>query len=363
MSSSHNGWGYMPYVPPVPQPGVVPLRPLNLGDIVAGVFGTLRRYFRALYLPLLAVAGGALVLVAGYTAVAYSVLGDLYEKLRDADDHGMTPGEVTTLVSVLVGGVLLLAVLSAALYVVAAATGTVVLRHAVIGRPVTAARAWAEARPWLGRVLASYLLPVGAMMALLVAAEALVLAVAGLSGSVGTVLLGFLVLPFLCVAAVYVKVRLVLQVPVLVLEETGVVPAIRRAWRLNEGNWWRSLGIPLLLGMLGSAVVQLVLGPVSAVGMSMVFPTGEIGPDTMPDFGGLIGFLMLLLLVGFLGTVATLPLMPLTNGLLYIDRRIRNERLDIALGEAAGIWTTQPAPQPAPQAETPQDDTGRESED
>lgn len=35
------GWGWPP---PAPKPGVIPLRPLQAGDIFGGVFATMRRY-------------------------------------------------------------------------------------------------------------------------------------------------------------------------------------------------------------------------------------------------------------------------------------------------------------------------------
>jgi hypothetical protein len=43
--------------------------------------------------------------------------------------------------------------------------------------------------------------------------------------------------------------------------------------------------------------------------------------------------------------VLVLPLTPLTNGLLYLDRRIRRESLDLALAEQAGV---QLHPEPGP---------------
>jgi hypothetical protein len=68
--------------------------------------------------------------------------------------------------------------------------------------------------------------------------------------SIGTVLL---VIP-----GVYLLVALWIAVPVLVLEGTGPIDAIKSSLRLTRGNWWRTFAIFLV--MLAIYVVFAILG-------------------------------------------------------------------------------------------------------
>jgi membrane-anchored glycerophosphoryl diester phosphodiesterase (GDPDase) len=143
------------------------------------------------------------------------------------------------------------------------------------------------------------------------------------------------------VAVMYVTVRLVLVIPVAVLENQRPIAALRRAWRLNEGAWWRSFGIPYLVGLVGSVAGQLILVPAVVIGLLPVFGQLSRTPDsaTVPHIGfGAVAFFYLMMGIGFtVVMVLVLPLTPLTNGLLYLDRRIRRESLDLALAEQAGV--------------------------
>ncbi|MFC5642996.1 hypothetical protein [Kitasatospora cinereorecta] len=330
----------------------MPLRPLTFGDVISGVFATLRRYAAPLYLPLLVVVGVSVAVVIGIAVTANAVLGDLYRSVQDDSFYEPTSGEVASLISVVSIGSLLLIACFTAMSVVSSTTATVVMRHAVIGRRVTARQVWAESRRWLWRVLGSYLLLGAGLLGAVLVVGVLSALVGLLTRSAGV---GVVAIPLMMViygVAIYAAVRLALLVPVLVLEESGVVAAVRRAWKLNEGAWWRSLLIPYVVNMIGSFAAQFVWLPFMFVGMVAVLPTADGDPGDGPSmaFGSLL-LLIAVMLIGFLLAMAlTMPLAPVTHGLLYVDRRIRRERLDIALGEAAGLWTTAPqAPPTAPE--------------
>ncbi|TDU04945.1 hypothetical protein EDD99_3425 [Streptomyces sp. 846.5] len=335
------GWGFIP-VPPPPKPGVIPLHPLSVGDIFGGVFGTLRRHFLAVYVPLLLTALGSALLFGVLAAVAYSPLQSIYDAARDDAYFSPSSGQSLTLVGFSAGGLLVAALGGLACYLVCSTTCTAVLRHAVLGRKVTVRQVWSESRPHLWRVLGiSLLLTLGAAAAgVVVIGLAASLGAAAQSGSVfGATLLLFW-LPVM-VAAMYVTVRLVLVIPVVVLENQRPIAALRRAWRLNEGAWWRSFGIPYLVGLVGSVAGQLILVPAVVIGLLPVFGQLSRTPDsaTVPHIGfGAVAFFYLMMGIGFaVVMVLVLPLTPLTNGLLYLDRRIRRESLDLALAEQAGV--------------------------
>ncbi|MFF4339368.1 glycerophosphoryl diester phosphodiesterase membrane domain-containing protein [Kitasatospora sp. NPDC001540] len=373
------GWGQGPWgLPPVaPQPGVLPLRPLGFGEMFSAVVDTVRRYARALYLPLAVFAGILAVPLLVACAVLSGPLADALEVFR-TDPEDVTSGQLWDVVRpvLILGGLYLLALMVQ--YVVAGPLATVVLRAATLGRKLTAGQAWREARPRLrtttavtallfGGVLLGYLL-------VLVVVLLLDLVNGGLAALAMVLLFGALM-----VGALYVTVRLAPQVPVVVLEESGPKTAIRRAWQLNKDNWWRSLGLVAVTSIAGAFAAGLLSLPLR-IAVALVAP---FDTTTTTDYAGTALYgqithdaMSLMLMFGtgiwLLTTVVTGPLVPLANGVLYIDRRIRNERLDIALAEAAGIHLSEsygypqpvpvpaqaaPAqPAPAPSAERPADE-------
>ncbi|MFJ5926806.1 hypothetical protein ACIQF6_29855 [Kitasatospora sp. NPDC092948] len=347
------GWGHSPWgaAPVAPKPGVVPLRPLAFGEMFGAVFDTIRRYPKALYLPLLAVAGIGAVPVVLVTLLCTGNLYDAMSRLPDDGDPA-TGQQVWDLLSpiLLMGLVFGLVVL--AVYVVAGPLSAVVLRAATLGRPMTVGQAWKETRPRLWPVLLSegMVTLTGGLAYVLALGVPIVLAVQ--SDSVAPLPFLFILLPTVGVAVLFVTVRLSLQVPVLMLEETAPVAAIRRAWRLNEGNWWRSALLSVVVALVGRFAANILIIPFWMICMGMMPTVVLDDTDTqlsagVPGAGAITTLVLAGALFGMLLVLVTAPLSPLANGVNYIDRRIRNERLDVALAEAAGIRLSDPAAPPA----------------
>ncbi len=128
--------------PPAAKPGVIPLRPLGVGELLDGAVSTMRTHWRTVLgisLTLAVLTEIAAVLIQGF------VLGDANTEVLD--DPSATLGELTDVM-----GDLLLS--SAVLYgitligtVAATALLTTVTSRAVLGRPVTTGEAWRDARP------------------------------------------------------------------------------------------------------------------------------------------------------------------------------------------------------------------------
>ncbi|MFF3596498.1 hypothetical protein [Kitasatospora indigofera] len=362
------GWwpgpqGWPPYVPAAPQPGVIPLRPLGLGDILRAVVAVIRRYGTVLYRQLLGATVGALLVVPAYAVFADAALSGLIRDTQADPDHTPTGGQVAALIGVAGGGYLLLLGFALAIQVIATATSTKLVQHAVLGRPVSARRLAAEARPYLWRVCGSFVL-----LALGVAAVMVVgLLPAAIAGLAGAGPFSLMLLPLAALAAgagVYAQVRLVLQMPVLIMEDARPAAAVRRAWRLNEGAWWRSLGIPYLVGMIGSAAAQILMVPFFILGFVLMIVFGGTSADGTWEPGptSLIALSACLLAGLLVAVVVGAPLAPLTHALLYVDQRIRREGLDIALAQAAGLHpgpaTSVPAQAGPPEAGAAQPPTG-----
>lgn len=323
------GW---PVVPPAPKPGTVPLRPLDLGDVVTGVFATVRRYPAALYYPVLSAALGSAALFGGSLALGYATLFPL------PDDGRSTGRQLLRLTPALAALLVLLLLLAFLVNAVATTVSTVVLRHAVLGQQLTVRQAWERARGRLRPVIVVQALESGIMLAILVGSALPSLLLFLLAARTAAAYALLLLVPGLA-GALYVGVRLVLTVPVLVLEDQRPVAALRRAWRLNDGAWWRSLGIPYLVGMIGNTaargcmlVLTVLVSRFLPDGTFDTGPAGSSGPLSVPAFT--------LLAVAVCAVVALMmtiraPLAPLTSGLLYLDRRLRLENLGPTLAAAA----------------------------
>jgi hypothetical protein len=356
--SNYGGWPGQPgpgtwvYTPPAPKPGVIPLHPLSLADVLTGIFGTLRQYFKALYAPLVLLVLATGAITAAVVALSYSPLHTLYTNIHD---QGHVTGSQSAQLAAWLGGIVLLCVLHAfCAYSASGLISSAVLRHAVVGRRATVRQILAEAATRLWPTVGGFGLLLVAYAGPLLVAAAVTFLLGVLIGGAGVVL-GFLLIAAAFGWMILVGFRMALLAPVIVLENQGPKAGFARAWRLNQGNWWRTVGFTFVTSLMGSFATQIVNIPVSLLTSgSLVNSLPQEGQNwtvaNMPSFSSLwmylIGFLITLYITG----VLILPLLPLCNGLLYIDRRIRRESLDEQLAAEAGISLTSPPPGPPPAA-------------
>ena len=324
--------GYLP-PPEPPRPGVVPLRPLGLGEILDGAVQTMRHNPRVMF--------GLSALVAGVAAVVSSVLllVGVPQLLAAADlaDTASSGGSVdTSQVASAVGGSVVTLLVPAALQSLALAVlnGILIIAvsDAVIGRRPTAGDVLRRVR-WsgVGRLLlltvVTFALSV-VVVAVVAVPVALLYVVAVPAGVVAT-LVG---LPLLVVVGVVLFTKLAFAAPSLLLEELGVVAALRRSWRLVTGSFWRVFGILLLSAAIAWAASSLLQLPFSLLGQLAGLAAAGADPSETTQF-------VVATLIGNLGSVlGSAVVAPFTAGvtsLLYIDLRIRREGLDVALARAA----------------------------
>jgi hypothetical protein len=134
------------------------------------------------------------------------------------------------------------------------------------------------------------------------------------------------------VLAGWANIRLLLAPVALVLEGAGVITSMRRSWELVSGAWWRTFGIYLLGSILAGILSSVITVPFTAVGAALSFTSLSSDSATVP--------LAEAISISLATLVSTTLVMPFTSGvvaLLYIDRRIRREALDIELARAAGV--------------------------
>lgn len=128
---------------------------------------------------------------------------------------------------------------------------------------------------------------------------------------------------------IWVLVRWSVATPALFAEGIGPVKAVGRSWNLVRENWWRTLGIVIIVAIL-VGLIDLALGAL---------------------FGGITALVPGLsddIRAGLLETVVTLvdaivsAITPIAITMLYLDLRVRKEGLDL------DQLARQAAPGPAP---------------
>ncbi len=163
---------------------------------------------------------------------------------------------------------------------------------------------------------------------ILVAVIPVIIVAAATDGGTVSVVLAVVLVPVALLVAVYVAVSLVLSTPAYVLENIGVVGALKRSRGLVRGAWWRTFGILLLAGIISAVVGGVIGGVVSAI---VGFPYNVSGFDATPTVREIVPAVIGSIVAGTL----TLPFSVGLLGLLYIDRRIRKERFDVDLSRSA----------------------------
>lgn len=326
-----------------PRPGVIPLAPLRVSDMLTGAFTTLGRYWKPLIGVALTLFGAATLVMLGAGAVALAVVAPQWDELTASD----SPDAAELVPLGIAFGVLM--VLGVILFLLASAVVQAavpaVLQEAVLGRPARFGSVWRRAwsRVWamIGTVFLLGLTAVVPLMLLMAAVAATTVYFVTLgdadsalpllwTGLLGTLLLGPL--------AVWIWVKLSLAPTVVVFENQGPFAALRRSAQLVRGSWWRVFGIGLLAVGLASMVGYMIQMPFQALGMlpGMADPSGleadPSGAEILAVFGGLM---VLSMISGLVSQLFSSIFPPLVTGLLYVDLRMRNENLAPVLAEAA----------------------------
>ncbi len=285
--------------PSAPKPGVIPLRPLGIPELLDGAITAIRRYPRATLVPSFVVAlalGAVNFLTVLVSLTMYSGMADL-----DLDPNTVTGSDLAgifgpTVFVALVGGLVQFVAT-----VLLTGIVTAVMGQAVLGNPITLTEAWATVRPRAWRLL-------------------------GLGFLVGLIVgLG---LVFCLVPGAILAVYLSLASAALVLERSTVGDSIGRSWRLVSGAFWRTLGALVLMVIIyfvinvaisvPFAIPELVAPSVDSTTLE-VDETRFVINNAISTVGGVIT------------STITLPFIAAVISLIYIDRRMRTEGLDITL--------------------------------
>ncbi|MFF7183632.1 hypothetical protein ACFZAR_00030 [Streptomyces sp. NPDC008222] len=326
------GWGGAWGPPPAAKPGVIPLRPLGVGEILDGAVSTMRTHWRAV----LGISLGVSVLTEIVTILFQKLVLDdqaTRDTLSDPSSSAREVGRAMGGVLLSSGGVFLVTLLGT---IAATALLTTVTSRAVLGRSVTIAEAWRDARPQLLRLSGlTLLLPLMALAILTVGtAPGILVAVFG-SPAAGVALaviggLGAMVVD------IWIMMRFSLASPALMLEKQSIRTSMSRSSRLMRGAWWRVSSIQVLAQIIASIVGSIVVIPFAVV-------AAVLSGDGISSFMGSSGagagwtFLIITGIGSVIGRTLTFPISAGVTVLLYIDQRIRREALDLDLARAAGV--------------------------
>lgn len=342
--------GQVPYARMDYRPGIIPLRPLTLGDLYGGVLKAVRGNPGATIglaalttLAFLVPTTGLGAWLAGQASFSFLDEGSSGASDTLPDGFGLgilgvyLPSIGQVFASILLAGFL-----------------AQVIGQAVLGRKVTMGQTWRATR---GRVPAM----LGAVLVTLLAALVVVAVTVGIpvgvivfgetsgGGSVGLyVLVGVLGFIALMAALFYLSTAWAFATPAIVIERIGVFAGLLRSARLVgspvKGPFWRILGLRVLTGLIVGVAASVITLPITLILFFVIGLTMAEDPS-----GG--NFLVLQTITsgiaGLLTGALTTPFSAGVDALLYVDARIRREGLDVQLiqaaqGAAAPPWPTPP---------------------
>lgn len=302
--------GHLPPVPPVPghgspqgygKPGVIPLRPLNVGEILDGSISTMRRHPGLVFGVSAVVALVEAALSIGASTWLFSGMPNLPEPGPAATQQEVMNylSQMLRQTGAMLGVTLVITVLTRTFL-----TGfmTVVVGKAVLGRPINFRQAVGELAPRLPGLLG-----VTVLYTLMVA--------------IGSM--------FFLVPGIWLYALFSLASPALVLEQSRIGTSLNRSRLLVQGSWWRVFGVVLLTGVCATVIGFVIQIPFN-------LSTGVGGTDMAEVASASLSAQLLSGAGQVIAQTLVAPFVAGATALLYIDQRMRKEGMDIQLARAVG---------------------------
>lgn len=293
------------------KPGVVPLRPLALGDIFEGSLKTMRRN------PEATLGMALLVLLAFLLPSLLLSLG--VQRLVELDITDRLA--MSAVLSTLFSSVAILALSGFVIYVVS---------EAALGDRVSIGQTWQAVRGRLLSLLGVTMLTFVVVGGLAAVVGGLIFALVAGVGEAGGAVLGLVVILAAVPLFLWLAARVSLAPAAVVLERVGPLRGLSRSWQLSRGRAaWRILGITVLAGIV-TVIFSTVIGLPIEFGTNQLL--GLVGGDAdLQITARTVVDHLLQIIVNSLVT----PFSAGVTALLYLDQRIRREGLDLALLQAA----------------------------
>ena len=314
----------------VAQPGIIPLRPLTVGELFNGAFQAVRVNPQTMFgfaFAIMAVVG----LVQAF--FASSSTSSLTRAMSSGDPQELFDSLGSSMGSLVTSGLTMLAT--------AFLSGMLALTvwDAVLGRKSSPADAWHRFSPRFVPVLLATFL-IGIIEFVLIVVVLLVFMIpfflvlvnaasarsydsagAGIGGALSIL---FLMIVALIVVACFLAVKFAFTSSAVVLEGLGPVDALKRSWSLSKGSFWRILGRIWLIG--------IVTGLISGVLGAVVGAILGVGANAADSVGLLVAF------SAFLSALLSAVVIPVQSSfytLMYLDERMRKENLAPMIAQEA----------------------------
>ncbi|WP_157884126.1 hypothetical protein [Arthrobacter alpinus] len=330
--------GFNNYVAP-PKPGVIPLRPLGLGEILDGAFQAARRNGKAMF-------GSALIFQLATTAVTlvvmYLFFGQAFGDLLTMDPSVTPDSEILdSLSGGLVSGsvsLLLTSILAVVIQMILQGALVIPVLRAVLNRKTSFGQMWRLVRPRIGALLLLALLYAGVVFVTMALYILIVVALivgmdafASGGNALGTIALSLLIsLPFVAVA-IWIGTKVLLAPAAIVVENVGPITGIKRSWILTRNNWWRTFGISMLAAIIAGVIGSVITTPVSMLASFLVPLMFGTEPDPAQMANAVFIAQGIASLIGALVGAVTLAFQTGVMSLIYVDLRMRRDGFDIAL--------------------------------
>ena len=115
---------------------------------------------------------------------------------------------------------------------------------------------------------------------------------------------------------IWVEVRWAVAYPALLAERVGPVHALGRSWALVKDNWWRTVGVIILVSILVS-IIQLAIG-------GLLGGIAALVPGLSSDVRAGVVTVITALVSALVGAIT-----PIAVTMLYLDLRVRKEGVDL----------------------------------
>jgi len=245
------------------------LNPRNIGGILGETFRIYGRNFSELLAITAIVLGvlGIIQIIADFSPLPAAITGEGIGALTG----WITAGSIILLVANILGGILVIGAL------IHAVSQQYLRQRISIGQAY--GFAWRRLLDMLGAGILVFLaiggiILVSVIMALFLPA-------------------GWILLVVGTCAVIYLMIRWIFFLPVALLENLGPTATLSRSRGLVKKNWWRVLGITLVVGLISGAII-LILGRIPVVG-------------------------------ALFGSILVTPIFTIAGTLLYYDLRVRKE--------------------------------------
>jgi hypothetical protein len=324
--------GYGAYPPPgygtaALKPGIIPLRPLGLSDILNASVAYIRTN------PKATLGLTTIVVVVAQIVALLIQIGPLASTgiLSPQAPGRFGQSDVADIPDSAIAGLLLSSgagvITTALAAIVLSGLLTVVVGRAVFGATIGIGETWHRVRGRLLPLLGVVALETAGAAVLVAVLVGLIVTVYETAGGPASFVVGVLFGLGTVALLVYLYTMLSFAPTLVVLERIGVMAAITRSFALVKNDFWRVFGISLLAGVVAALVSGAVTVPFSFVGQIMLMA----GDSTTTSIVAIV----IITVGGAIGQIITAPFTAGVVVLLYTDRRIRAEAFDLVLQTGA----------------------------